>query len=163
MSADTPPTETGGNLPPVEEASIYHLLKPEVLEHGDGCAVLRFTPEPIWTIGAGVVQGGIVTAMLDMAMAFASNGLSTATITVDILRPATGRLTATGEVTKMGHRLLFATGELHDDNGRLVARGNQTAIPPGRTEDAGKYGHLQHVVEHGAGPGDVVTGIVMHR
>ena len=81
MSADTPPTETGGNLPPVEEASIYHLLKPEVLEHGDGRAVLRFTPEPIWTIGAGVVQGGIVTAMLDMAMAFASNGLSTATIT----------------------------------------------------------------------------------
>ena len=89
MSADTPPTETGGNLPPVEEASIYHLLKPEVLEHGDGRAVLRFTPEPIWTIGAGVVQGGIVTAMLDMAMAFASNGLSTATITIDILRPAT--------------------------------------------------------------------------
>ncbi|MEC7966456.1 MAG: PaaI family thioesterase [Actinomycetota bacterium] len=130
MSADTPTTETGGNLPPVEEASIYHLLKPEVLEHGDGRAVLRFTPEPIWTIGAGVVQGGIVTAMLDMAMAFASNGLSTATITVDILRPATGRLTATGEVTKLGRRLLFATGELHDDDGRLVARGNQTAIPP---------------------------------
>ena len=130
MTAGTPPTETGGNLPPVEEASIYHLLKPEVLEQGDGRAVLRFTPEPIWTIGAGVVQGGIVTAMLDMAMAFASNGLSTATITVDILRPATGRLTATGEVTKMGRRLLFATGELRDDDGRLIARGNQTAIPP---------------------------------
>jgi acyl-coenzyme A thioesterase PaaI-like protein len=63
-------------------------------------------------------------------MAFASNGLSTATITVDILRPATGRLTATGEVTKLGRRLLFATGELHDDDGRLIARGNQTAIPP---------------------------------
>ena len=141
MSADTPPTETGGNLPPVEEESIYlppveeesiyHLLKPEVPEHGDGCAVLRFTPEPIWTIGAGVVQGGIVTAMLDMAMAFASNGLSTATITVDILRPATGRLTATGEGTKMGRRLLFAAGELHNDDGCLVAIGNQTAIPPG--------------------------------
>ena len=63
MSTDTPPTETGGNLPPVEEASIYHLLKPEVLEHGDGRAVLRFTPEPIWTIGAGVVQGGIVSPL----------------------------------------------------------------------------------------------------
>ena len=124
MSADTPPTETGGNLPPVEEASIYHLLKPEVLEHGDGRA-LRFTPEPIWTIGAGVVQGGIVTAMLDMAMAFASNGLSTATITIDILRPPPVELTATGEVTKMGRRLLFATGELRDDDGRLIARGNQ--------------------------------------
>lgn len=131
MSDASPSASAGGNLPPFEEKSIYHLLKPEVLEHGDGRAVLRFTPEPIWTIGHGVVQGGIVTAMLDMAMAFASNGLSTATITVDILRPATGRLTATGEITKMGRRLLFATGELHDDEGRLIARGNQTAIPPG--------------------------------
>jgi len=119
-----------GSLPPTDEPSIYHLLKPETLEHGDGRAVLRFTPEPTWTIGKGVVQGGIVTAMLDMAMAYASNGLSTATITVDILRPAIGPLTATGEVTKMGRRLLFATGELHDDTGQLIARGNQTAIPP---------------------------------
>ncbi|MEM9467057.1 MAG: PaaI family thioesterase [Actinomycetota bacterium] len=118
-------------LPPTDEPSIYHLLKPEVLEHGDGRAVVRFIPEPIWTIGDGVVQGGIVTAMLDMAMAFASGGLSTATITVDILRPARGPLIATGSVTKMGRRLLFATGELHDEDGRLVARGNQTAIPPG--------------------------------
>ncbi|MEM9519774.1 MAG: PaaI family thioesterase [Actinomycetota bacterium] len=123
-------SDTGGALPPTDEPSIYHLLKPEVLEHGDGRAVLRFTPEPIWTIGQGVVQGGIVTAMLDMAMAFASNGLSTATITVDILRPAIGQLTATGIVTKHGRRLLFATAELHDADGRLVARGNQTAIPP---------------------------------
>ena len=119
-----------GSLPPTDEPSIYHLLKPEMLEHGDGRAVLRFTPEPEWTIGNGVVQGGIVTAMLDMAMAYASNGLSTATITVDILRPAIGELTATCEVTKMGRRLLFATGELHDAEGRLIARGNQTAIPP---------------------------------
>lgn len=91
--------------------------------------MLRFTTEPQWTIGNGVVQGGIVTAMLDMAMAFASNGLSTASITVDILRPATGRLTATGTTTKKGRRLLFATAELHDDEGRLIARGNQTAVP----------------------------------
>ena len=129
MSDDVVSTATGGNLPAIDEESIYHLLKPEVLEHGEGRAVLRFTPEPIWTIGHGVVQGGIVTAMLDMAMAFAADGLSTATITVDILRPATGRLTATGEVTKAGRRLLFATGELRDDDGRLIARGNQTAIP----------------------------------
>ncbi len=119
-----------GSLPPTDEPSIYHLLKPEVLENEAGRAVLRFTPEPTWTIGNGVVQGGIVTAMLDMAMAFASDGLSTATITVDILRPAMGPLTATGVTTKQGRRLLFATGELHDSEGRLVARGNQTAIPP---------------------------------
>ncbi len=120
---------TNPHLASQDGPSIFTLLHPEVLRHQDGCAVLRFTTEPQWTIGNGVVQGGIVTAMLDMAMAFASNGLSTASITVDILRPATGRLTATGTTTKKGRRLLFATAELHDDEGRLIARGNQTAVP----------------------------------
>ena len=130
MTPDPSTTQTGGSLPPTDEPSIQQLLKPQVLENEPGRAVLHFTPEPTWTIGNGVVQGGIVTAMLDMAMAFASDGLSTATITVDILRPVVGPVTATGTTTKQGRRLLFATGELHDAYGRLVARGNQTAIPP---------------------------------
>lgn len=111
------------------DRSIKDLLHPEVVEDADGRCVLRFDPQPEWTIGSGVVQGGIVTAMLDMAMAMAANGLSTASITVEILRPVTGRVTATGIVDKRGRRLLFASGELHDADGRLVARGTQTAVP----------------------------------
>jgi uncharacterized protein (TIGR00369 family) len=120
---------SGGGLPPLEQTSIVNLLKPEVVSQEPDRVTLRFVPEAHWTIGDGVVQGGLVTAMLDMAMAFAAGGLSTATITVDILRPVRGPLTATGVVTKQGRRLLFATGELHDADGKLVARGNQTAIP----------------------------------
>ena len=101
-----------------------------MVEEVDGRCVIRFTPEPTWTLGNGVVQGGIVTAMLDMAMAIAARGCSTATITIDILRPVTGPvITATGVVDKRGKRLLFASAELHDAEGRLVARGNQTAVP----------------------------------
>ena len=111
------------------EPSIKDLLDPEILEDREGRCVLRFTPIPEWTIGAGVVQGGIVTAMLDMAMAMAARGLSTASITVEILRPVIGPVTATGVVDKRGRRLLFASGELHDADGRLVARGTQTAVP----------------------------------
>jgi len=120
---------SGGGLPPPGQASIVDLLKPEVLAQEPDRVTLRFVPEEHWTIGDGVVQGGLVTAMLDMAMAFAAGGLSTATITVDILRPVKGPLTATGTVTKHGRRLLFASGQLHDAQGRLVAQGSQTAIP----------------------------------
>lgn len=111
------------------ERSIKDLLPPEVVEDTEGRTVLRFHPEPEWTIGSGVVQGGIVAAMLDMAMAMAARGLSTASITVEILRPVVGPVTATGVVDKKGRRLLFASGELHDADGRLVARGTQTAVP----------------------------------
>ena len=111
------------------DRSIKDLLHPEVIEDTDGRCVLRFDPQPDWTIGNGVVQGGIVTAMLDMAMAMAANGLSTASITVEILRPVMGPVTSSGVVDKRGRRLLFASAELHDAEGRLVARGTQTAVP----------------------------------
>lgn len=125
MTAGTPQADW-----PPNAASIRDLLEPEILEEVDGRCVLRFSPEPTWTLGNGVVQGGIVTAMLDMAMAIAAGGCSTATITVDILRPVTGPvITSTGVVDKRGKRLLFASAELHDAEGRLVARGNQTAVP----------------------------------
>lgn len=114
---------------PADAPSIKDLLHPEVVESAEGRCVLRFDPKPEWTIGGGVVQGGIVTAMLDMAMALAADGCSTATITIDILRPVVGPVTSTGVVDKRGTRLLFASGELHDAEGRLVARGNQTAVP----------------------------------
>ena len=94
------------------DRSIKDLLHPEVLADEDGRCVLRFHPEPEWTIGSGVVQGGIVTAMLDMAMAMAANGLSTASITVEVLRPVMGPVTSTGVVDKRGRRLLFASAEL---------------------------------------------------
>ena len=68
MTVDRPPA-----LWPTDAPSIRDLLQPEMVEEVDGRCVIRFTPEPTWTLGNGVVQGGIVTAMLDMAMAIAPN------------------------------------------------------------------------------------------
>ena len=55
----------------------------------------RFEPRPEFKIPSGVVQGGIVATMLDMAMAVAGDGaLSTASLELQILRPVvvtTGR------------------------------------------------------------------------
>ena len=64
------------------------------------------------------------------ANTLAAYGRDLARYQAHLARRGADPLTATGEVTKMGRRLLFATGELHDAEGRLIARGNQTAIPP---------------------------------
>lgn len=113
-------------------ASILDLLQPVVVEQAEGRAVFRFTARPEWTIPGGQVQGGIVAAMLDMTMAFSANDLSTVSLHVDYLRPAMGPdLTVTATVTRRGRRVVFAEAEMVDQEGRLIARGRQNALPVG--------------------------------
>ena len=111
--------------------SIVDTLKPEFVSQEEGRVELRFPVHESLTIGGGQVQGGIVCSMLDMAMAFAENGqLSTASIHVDLLRPATGAyLDVVGQVVQRGRRIIFAEAEMRDDRGQVVARGRQTAVP----------------------------------
>ena len=113
------------------EESVFDLLKPDVVVQEDGHVEMRFPVQLRTTIPGGQVQGGIVCSMLDMAMAFAKNGgLSTASIQVELLRPAKGAyLDVVGRVTQGGRRIIFAEAEMRDDQGRLVARGRQTAVP----------------------------------
>ncbi|HJO24414.1 MAG: PaaI family thioesterase [Myxococcota bacterium] len=113
------------------EESIFELLNPEVVSKEEGRVAMRFPVQQRTTIPGGQVQGGIVCSMLDMAMAFAKDGgLSTASIQVELLRPATGAyLDVVGQVTQSGRRIIFAEAEMRDDQGRMVARGRQTAVP----------------------------------
>ncbi|GJM38244.1 MAG: thioesterase [Acidimicrobiales bacterium] len=111
-------------------ASILDLLQPDVIEQADGRAVFCFMARPEWTIPSGQVQGGIVAAMLDMTMAFSADDLSTVSLHVDYLRPAFGpELTVTATVTRRGRRVIFAEAEMVDQEGRLIARGRQNAVP----------------------------------
>ena len=111
--------------------SIVDTLKPEFVSQEEGRVELRFPVRESLTIGGGQVQGGIVCSMLDMAMAFAEKGLlSTASLHVDLFRPATGAyLDVVGQVVRKGRRIIFAEAEMRDDQGRVVARGRQTAVP----------------------------------
>ena len=113
------------------EESIFELLNPEVVSKKEGRVEMRFPVQKRTTIPGGQVQGGIVCSMLDMAMAFAKDGgLSTASIQVELLRPAKGGyLDVVGRVTQSGRRIIFAEAEMRDDQGRVVARGRQTAVP----------------------------------
>jgi len=118
------------------EESIFELLNPEVVSKEDGRVEMRFPVQERIKIPGGQVQGGIVCSMLDMAMAFAKDGgLSTVSIQVELLRPAKGAyLDVVGQVTQSGRRIIFAEAEMRDDQGRVVARGRQTAVPLARSE-----------------------------
>ncbi len=91
------------------------------LDQEQGTAVLAFAPSARFVQGAGVLQGGIITALLDFAMAFAAHArlareeraFATATLTVNLLRPAPpGRYLARGRIVRAGSRLLYAEAEL---------------------------------------------------
>lgn len=96
----------------------------------EGAVTLGFTPGPQFLQGNGCVQGGIVAAMLDFALALAvltrlgvGQSHSTASFSVNLLRPTrVGRYIARGRIQRMGSRLAFADASLAlDDTEELVA------------------------------------------
>ena len=112
-------------------SSIMDLMKPDIRLREDGRSELRFEARPEFTIPSGVVQGGIVAVMLDMAMVMACGGtISTATLHYDILRPVRDEhLTVKGRLVRRGRRIVFAEAEMTNDEGVVLARGTQTAVP----------------------------------
>jgi uncharacterized protein (TIGR00369 family) len=102
-----------------------------------GTAVLSFEPTERFVQGAAVLQGGIVAAMLDFAMAFAvwtqmpaDKAFSTATLTVNLLRPAVpARYIASGRVVRMGARVVFASSEIVKE-GETVLVATASAVLP---------------------------------
>jgi uncharacterized protein (TIGR00369 family) len=83
-----------------------------------------------------VVQGGLVTALLDSAMGGAcwsvldaEETFLTADLRVEFLRPARpGRLAATGTVVRRTRRVVFCAAELLDNHGTLLAASRCTQV-----------------------------------
>jgi uncharacterized protein (TIGR00369 family) len=95
-----------------------------------GRVTLRFEPGPQFLQGNGVIQGGVVAAMLDFAMAFAAHAKApansvggTMSMNVNFLRPALpGAYIGTGRVTRLGTRVAFLDSELaRETDGAVVA------------------------------------------
>ncbi|MCR5855736.1 PaaI family thioesterase [Mesorhizobium sp. J428] len=97
--------------------------------------LLRYAPEDLFRQGAGVIQGGAVTAMLDCAMAFAGlaageagTTITTANMNISFLAPAAGATyEARGWISKQGRRVMFAGAEL-SAGGRPVAAATSTLL-----------------------------------
>jgi uncharacterized protein (TIGR00369 family) len=88
-----------------------------------GRAIMHCDPLPLFVQGAGVLQGGALSAVIDFAMAFAAmctldDDQTAATITLDIafLRPAPiGRYEAIGEILRKGKTIVFAHAQLRPE------------------------------------------------
>ena len=86
----------------------------------------------------GVVQGGILTVLLDAVMGCAvastlpaGDGYTTLEIKTNFLRAVTvetGRITAEGKTIHVGGRIATAEGRVTDKDGKLVAHGTTTCL-----------------------------------
>ena len=96
---------------------------------GDGQAVVTLALRPELLNNHGGGHGGVVMTLLDSAMANAALsriGFSREVVTIDMhigfMRPASGRLVATGRATGGGRSVCFCEAELVDDSGTVVAK-----------------------------------------
>ncbi|HYK24868.1 MAG TPA: PaaI family thioesterase [Steroidobacteraceae bacterium] len=113
-----------GRLPaPLASNPLAQELGGEILELSteSGLAMLAFNPPARFAQGGGVLQGGIITALLDFAMAFAAHaklrgeerGFATASMSIQFLRAAPpARYVAHGRIVRAGRKLLFAEARL---------------------------------------------------
>ncbi len=100
-----------------------------------GGATLDFPANPAFANDRGVVQGGMLAAMLDATLSNAlrvalpvGRGQATLDLRVSFLRPARiGPLVGTGRVARRGTAIAFLEGELRDVTGRLIATATATA------------------------------------
>ncbi len=109
-------------------APFERLLNMEILEAGDGQAVLRMPFLIDYAQGAGLMHGGALVSLADTAAVMAIKSIIAphshfATIAMEsrFLAPVKrGRVTATANVKPSGDRLFNGTVSVHDDEGQEV-------------------------------------------
>lgn len=101
-----------GTLAPVARLVDAHVLSVE-----PGHVVVRYAVKPDFMHPGRAVQGGIVTAYADMAMAMAAH------TSISFLQPVTeGPVFAEGKVVKRGRSTIFMEAVVRDGSGRDLAR-----------------------------------------
>ena len=96
---------------------------------GGGEAVVTIELQPDLLNNHGGGHGGVVMTLLDSAMANAALSridFAREVVTIDMhigfMRPATGRLEATGRATGGGRSVCFCEAEVTDATGEIVAK-----------------------------------------
>ncbi len=108
--------------------------KPLACDPAKGDVTVAFTAREDFCNLLGSVQGGMLTAMLDIAMSYAAlcmleeeylvPSLEIKTTYIAPARP--GRLIGTGSVLRKGGTIVFMEGRLHDPDGKLLATTSAT-------------------------------------
>lgn len=105
----------------------------ELVERGEGRAVLRLELRPELMNSFEAAHGGVVMTLLDIAMATAARTLdpkSVGAITVEMktsfMGTGKGVLTATGQCLHLGKSVAFCEGRIHNADGKLAASASGT-------------------------------------
>jgi uncharacterized protein (TIGR00369 family) len=112
--------------PPV---SLPEWLGIEVLESSAGAAVARLRPRPEAHNYRGVVAGGSLATLADVAMAVAANSALgpdrwsiTSGLELHYLRPARGVVTARARAVHAGRTRVVVEGSITDEGGKSVVQ-----------------------------------------
>lgn len=124
-----------GTIPPPPIASHINL---EIAEVRPGVAIMAATPDDSHYNPIGSVHGGFFATLLDSVCGCAvqttlpaGTAYTSLDLTVSFLRGIstdTGRVVATGRVTKPGSRAAFVEADIKDANGRLLATATSTCL-----------------------------------
>jgi uncharacterized protein (TIGR00369 family) len=98
-----------------------------------------FVGSPVYQGYDGILHGGIISALLDEAMAKLSYELGYGTVTASLEvrfkhpSPILERLHVFGEITEVTSRLVRASARVVDEKGTILATGTSTLMRPTRS------------------------------
>jgi len=126
MSLDNPHISGGDDLP-----GFHNLLGYRQVSWEEEEAVISLELQPRHLNLGGVIHGGVLTSLLDIAMAEAGTycpypGRMRKAITLSLTTTFTGQcsggvIRVTGRKRAGGTRIFNSTGEVHDEQGNLLA------------------------------------------
>ncbi|MCK7548780.1 PaaI family thioesterase [Marinobacter koreensis] len=126
MSLDNPHISGGDDLP-----GFHNLLGYRQVSWEESEAVIALDLQPKHLNLGGVIHGGVLTSLLDIAMAEAGTycpypGRMRKAITLSLTTTFTGQcsggmIRVTGRKRAGGTRIFNSTGEVHDEQGNLLA------------------------------------------
>ena len=99
----------------------------EPVEFGNGESRLKVETAPEHANNFGIVHGGLLCTMLDVAMGTAArtvtgDAVMTLDMQISFLSPGRGTLTATGHVVRAGRSIIFTEAEVRAADQELVAK-----------------------------------------
>lgn len=118
---------------PFDSNPFARLLDARVLvfDRAAGRLEMDFRPGTDFLQGNGVIQGGVVSAMMDFGLGLCvytrlppGRNIATVSLTVSFLRPALpGLMRVEATLDRVGRSAAFSHGSLQDGEGRVVATG----------------------------------------
>jgi uncharacterized protein (TIGR00369 family) len=113
----------------------FGLMGIDVVSVGDGRAMLKMTVRPDMHNGVGWLQGGMLVALTDEAMALAlypmletTEGIATISESTSFIKGVRdGVIIAEGRVIRKGRRVAFCEGEVRTDDAEKTMLSRTTA------------------------------------